>query len=239
MRCFECDSTKHFAADCPHGNSSSPRCHNCQSTKHLIAACPHKNIEDANLTVHLTLVAGEAEEQHILLGSNVCKGILDSGCTKTVAGSAWLSEYLVTLSDEEVSAAMNSKKKNNTVYRFGDGKESKSTFEISLPVRVWGKNASICVDIVQNDIPLLISRPLMSELGVIIDTKSHEAIVDGKRYKLILNKTGHYSVPVSPFVEEDVRVVLHAKNLSNLSGKEKKAKALKLHRQFAHASKGD
>ena len=236
-RCFECDSTKHFVADCPHRSSSPQKCHNCQSTKHLIADCPHKVVEDANVTVHLTLVAGQADQQHVLLSNNVCKGILDSGCTKTVAGSAWLEEYLVTLTDEERASALESKKQNNTVYRFGDGKESKSNFEICLPARVWNKSVNILVDIVDNDIPLLISRPLMSELGLVIDTRKHEAVVDGKRHELILTKTGHYSVPLCPFVDENVRVVLHAENVANLSAKEKKAKALKLHRQFAHTSK--
>ena len=88
------------------------------------------------MTVHLTLVTGQADQQHTLLSNNVCKGILDSGCTKTVAGSAWLEEYLVTLIDEERASALESKKQNSTVYRFGDGKESKSNFEICLPARM-------------------------------------------------------------------------------------------------------
>ncbi len=55
---------------------------------------------EAWMTVHLTLLNGLADaRRNSLLGESFGKGILDSACTKTVAGQVWLDEYLATLSN--------------------------------------------------------------------------------------------------------------------------------------------
>eukprot|EP00794_Sanderia_malayensis_P014649 gene14649-16167_t len=63
------------------------RCHECESIKHFVSDCPHRQVESANMTVHLTLVAGTASDgQEQLLLNTLGKGILDTACTKSVAG---------------------------------------------------------------------------------------------------------------------------------------------------------
>ena len=78
------------------------RCHECKSTQHFVQQCPYKKVEDVKMTVHITLIAGSAsKEQEVLLAESLARGILDSACTKTVAGKTWTEEFLSMLSEDE------------------------------------------------------------------------------------------------------------------------------------------
>ena len=214
------------------------RCHECDSTRHFVNECPHRRVEDAKMTIHLTLIAGSAsKDQEVMLLDSLGRGILDSACTKTVAGKTWIDEFLALLSDKEREEALNSKKISSSLYRFGDGKETRSKHEMTLPMTICGKKLELSVDVVDNDIPLLISRPTMTQLGMILDTTNHTATVDGKSFKLEFNKSGHYLISVCDWTNQDCNIVFHLETLSEVTKAEKARKAKKLHRQFAHATK--
>jgi len=124
------------------------------------------------------------------------------------------------------------------MYRFGDGKESRSEKLLTIPLSIGGKNITMEVDVVSNDIPLLISKPSMTKLGMIVDFGNHIATMsNGKLLKLKCNSAGHYTIPVCEWTNENCNVVLHLEHLQQLSKEEKEIKAKKIHRQFAHASK--
>ena len=123
------------------------------------------------------------------------------------------------------------------MYKFGDGVRKRSLEEVNLPFRVGGKRRNLWVDVVDSQIPLLISRPTMTELGMILDLKKHRVEFDGTVHALGFSKSGHYTLPVCEWVDESCNVVFHMDNLAELTSGEKMEKAKKLHRQFAHASK--
>ncbi len=99
------------------------------------------------------------------------------------------------------------------------------------------KKEHLSIEVVDNNIPLLLGRPSMTKLGMILDTRNHSVTVNGKSFKLELNQTGHYILPVSEFTTKGTKIILHMQHLSKYSQEEKMQKARKLHRQFAHASK--
>ena len=212
-------------------------CHCCDSTMHFIADCPHKKVEEGNMTVHITLVAGEMHEgkQSMMVSETVGKGILDSACTKNVAGAVWLEEYLAMLNESDREQVMKSEQQSSSLFRFGDGKESRSKKLVQIPVWIFGEKSLIEVDMVSNDIPLLISKPCMSEMGMSIDFGKNILSVGGKVVPLDVNSAGHYIVSVAELDIEKSNVVFHTVNLEGSSAAEKKRKALKLPRQFAHA----
>ena len=214
------------------------RCHECDSTKHFVNECPHRRVENANVSVHLTLLTGStSKEQLALLKKTLGKGILDTACTKTVAGVSWINEYLQMLSEKERNTVENSATSSNTVYRFGDGIETRSKKVLQIPLSICGKRIIEEVDVVDNEIPLLISRPTMSRIGMIVDTKQHCVDIDGKIIKLEFNTSGHYVMPVSECADETCNIIFHLENLTDYTRADKLKKAMKLHRQFAHASK--
>ncbi|XP_057305251.1 uncharacterized protein LOC130642182 [Hydractinia symbiolongicarpus] len=178
MRCHECDSTRHFANKCPHRNQEQ-RGFRSRNNR------PTEKKQDVN-EIHITLFAASPDQrQYCLVGESFGRGVLDSGCTKTVAGEKWMDEYLGTLSESDKNAVVSNS--TDSIYRFGDGKEVKATRNLIIPVILGGNKYKLSVDIVEIEIPLLISRSTMKSLS--------------------MNKT------------------------------EKMKKAMKLHRQFAHAGK--
>ena len=72
---------------------------------------------------------------------------------------------------------------------------------------------------------------------MILDTKRHTVEINGKVLKLDFNLSGHYVIPMLEYNLENCNVVFHFENLKSYSKSEKRNKAVKLHRQFAHASK--
>ena len=198
-------------------DGSIMRCHECESTKHFVSDCPHRQVEkveSANVTVHLTLVAGTTSEGHEEnLVDTLGKGILDTACTKSVAGEVWMKEFLGTMEEKDRQEAEQSKRKSRSLFKFGDGRESKSNHELTIPMFVGGKTTKVDVDVVGNDIPLLISRPTMTKLGMVVDTKNHQVTMDGKTQELNFNTAGHYVVSVNKWTYQHCKVVVRQDNL--------------------------
>ena len=219
LRCFRCDSTRHLAWKCPHKiNQSKP--------------------SDVN-EVHITLLASVPDnKQYCLIGETFGRGVLDSGCIKTVSGELWMEEYINTL-PEDWRKSVKTSHEISSVYRFGDGKESTALRNVTMPVAIGKNKYMMSVDIVKNDIPLLISKKSMKTLGMKLNFLNDSADIGDKSIPLICSSTGHYSLPLTNWDldVEDTNIVLHVKHINGLGRKEKEKKAIKLHRQFAHASK--
>ena len=185
------------------------RCHLCDSTKHFASACPHRDEsrvevtdgsgdhEEAYITaVHITLFNGTADAQrNNLLAETFGKGILDSACTKTVAGNVWLVEYLATLSSDDLR--MVKEKGSKAAYLFGDGIENRSEKCVTIPVWLDAKPVTIDVEIVENTIPLLISLADMKRMGMIIDYTRDLVFIGNRQLSLGCTSMGHYYVSLT------------------------------------------
>ena len=212
------------------------RCFCCQSIKHLIRDCPHKqNSEDVHMSVHVTLF-GSNSFQSKLVRESLGKALLDSGCSKTVAGTVWVEEFIKTLSPDELRKVR--EVPGRSVFRFGDGVEAKSCKCMTLPFFIGGFKMLMDVEVVQSEIPLLISKGAMKQMGISLDFQKDIMKLNGRNIKLQCTSTGHYCVPVAKtsLDSPNVNVVLHF-SLDGLSIKKKKEKAIKLHKQFSHAKK--
>ena len=202
------------------------RCHECESVRHFAWNCPHRrnNAEESNLTVHhITLVNAKPDTAHRnLLIESLGKGVLDSGCTKTVTGNVWLEEYLSTLSEHELSDVC--EKPTQASYRFGDGVEHKSEKCVSIPVAIGNTAMKLDVEVVPTDVPLLISKAAMKQMGIKLDFQNDVANIYGKDIKLNCNSSGHYCLPITKQRTDshECNVVLYTHNLEGLSYEEKK-----------------
>ena len=104
---------------------------------------------------------------------------------------------------------------------------------IGIPIAIAGKKANIQTDVVQSDIPMLMSKTAMKQAKVKLDLEHDTAEILGEQINLNHTSSGHYCVPIDGkdvFDVENVCVVkLHQ------ASEEDHAKALtKLHRQFAY-----
>ena len=211
----------------------------CQSTMHFVADCPHrKDYEESPVNnVHITLLNSKPDlVKRNLVAETLGKGLLGSGCSKTVAGEVRLQEYLYTFPKETNVIEV----KSNALFRFGDGGECRGLKCVTLPVTIGNYKCSLRVDIVPNDIPLLISKDTMKRLGMKIGFSDDSLTLHKKKIKLTCTKSGHNCIPIYLVnLEENSssNIILHSMELVNRSTSEKMAKAKKLHRQFSHASK--
>ena len=130
----------------------------------------------------------------------LAKAIIDCGCTKTVAGETWIEEFLSMLHPDEQKRVENTRKESSTKFRFGDGNETKSKHTLTIPLSIFGKRFDLLVEVVNNNIPLLLGRPSMTELRMILDTRNHCIDIDGRKFKVDISASGHYVIPVSEFV---------------------------------------
>ena len=94
---------------------------------------------------HVNLVLKEEEETHLEEERNMM--ILDSGTTKTVAGSKWMTDYLQTRDQEELKSI--SRTTDYRFFRFVNSVRYPSTEEITIPIKLGRLDTFIKVSIVK------------------------------------------------------------------------------------------
>ena len=160
-----------------------------------------------------------------LLYEALRKGVLDSGCSKTVSGELWYAEFISMLSTEEQKKVI--EKPSSAVFRFGDGIESKSVMLATIPVMIGSKVFAMDVDIVEQAIPLLISKGAMKQMGMALDFQRDVAVVSGQEINIVCTETGHYCMPVSVFTSDSTRFVLHVNDVICNTDEEKNGRLSK------------
>ena len=112
--------------------------------------------------------------------------VLDSACTKTVAGESWTNAYLDTLTDKQRQQA---KVIPSTVYfRFGDGNDVTSNKVVKFPTVLGSQKVFIEANTVANKIPLLVSRSSMKKAQMIINFDDDMAQILGNQVELNLHQ---------------------------------------------------
>jgi transposase InsO family protein len=235
----------------PSGPDGQPlTCRSCGSYRHLLRECPDSwenreskvNVtQDSNITQD-----DDTTEEHVVLFTGFNKvaidqlgiearqcAVLDSACSSTVCGKMWLDNYLDCLDSGD--RAKVERKEGHRLFRFGGGTVLKSLAEYRLPAVLAGKNITLITDVVDSNIPLLLSRSAMKNARIKLDLVNDTAEVFGKEIVLNMTTSGHYCLPIDkldrlPF--DNVCVV----DLKHISNSDREKVLLKLHRQFAHPS---
>ena len=120
--------------------------------------------------------------------------VLDSACSSTVCGEMWLDNYLNSLSQQDrqrVTQTVGQK-----TFKFGGGERLESKGEYGLPAVIAGKEVTIRTDVVDSDLPLLLSRQAMKTAGVKMDLENDTVNIFGKDIALNLTNSGHYCIPI-------------------------------------------
>ena len=153
--------------------------------------------------------------------------VLDSACSSTVCSDNWVNSYAESLDKDDKAKVKQSA--GQKVFKFGGGC-LKSKGEYSLPAVIAGKEVTIKTDVVESDIPFLLSRTTMDKAAIKLDLETDTAVLMGEEVALNLTSSGHYCIPTEEVPVESVCAV----NLDVLNRKDIYKTLLKLHRQFAH-----
>lgn len=206
-------------------------CKSCGSFRHLVAKCPDswENLSKVNITEeeNVVLFTGYKTDEISQLGVDARNcAVLDSACSSTVCGETWLENYIGSLDDAERKKV--TKAEGSRIFKFGGGTKLKSKCEYSIPGEIAGTSVTIQTDVVDSDIPLLLSRSAMKNAGVKLDLQNDTAEILGKDVSLNLTSSGHYCIPIDKSERIPVETVCE------VTFENSHKQLLKLHRQFAH-----
>ena len=165
------------------------------------------------------------------------KGIIDSGCSSTVAGEEWLNTYLDALSEHKKVDVVY--RNSNKWFKFGGGELLKSLKQVELPCVVGGKHVRLLVEIVKSHIPLLISSATLKRLDAILDVGNDRISLFGEWFDCDKTSSGLYVIDLGTFDNEPFpveKVLVALDNGMNKSNPDVKY-LTKIHRQFGHVSK--
>ena len=151
--------------------------------------------------MELSLFMGFTNKDHsfskleTLIGESQNGAVLDTGCSTTVCGAAWLHTYTESLSEydrslikEDVSSAK---------FTFGDGKSFESMKRVVLPCWIGKRRSNITVDVVSCNIPLLLSSRSMKNAQMVWDFRKDAIEIYGETIWLKKTSPGHFVLPLS------------------------------------------
>ena len=217
MKCNICQSIMHFRRDCPHNKQEAYSCDN-EATN-----------DETKVKIIYNLDYSQDENEIYISHTNAA--ILDSACSKTVAGKAWKENYLASLDKDKETVKIYDTE--DTYFKFGSGKRLVSNQVMEIPCVIGGIPRTILSNIVDSDIPLLLSKPDMKKMGFTLNMANDTLEVNGVSIELDTTSSGHYFIPLKECAikVEEVHVITELKD-----SKEKEKVIKKLHRQFGHPS---
>ena len=174
-------------------NRYGSTCAICKSIYHWAAECPDKNKQPTPiLKVDHELVIDDEHLVYNAFSDTKNLGIIDSGAAKTVCGQKWYKVYESSLMNEEKDLIKEEESK--CTFRFGDGAIVKSEIAKIFPTKICGQDVYIKANIVENDIPLLISKMTLKNAKASLNFDSDQLVMDGKVQDLITLPSNHYAI---------------------------------------------
>ena len=148
----------------------------------------------------ISLFTSKAEREYLpeFLKETLNHAVLDCGCVKSVCGRKWLEIYLDSLSKKDASTVQ--QMSSNAKFRFGaSGPLYSSTKRMKFPGYLGKIRVMLEADVIESDIPLLLSKESMKKAATQIDFLTDKVIMLGEQMPIKSLKSGHYAVPLSKF----------------------------------------
>ena len=217
-KCAICQSLFHWAKDCPDRNNAVK-----------YTECDEDTVENCNITL---FTKDQPSVNEIFMLESSGSAVIDTACTRTVCGKRWFKKF-----EGELNQDIPTEKSSRT-FKFGDGKVVHSFSRATLPAKIGHTYCNIETEIVEADIPLLLSKSSLKRAGTVLDLKNDKCSMFNKPVNLEFTSSGHYCVNIlGSNKRTDVgQEVLEVKEITNLSEEKKSVALLKLHKQFGHAS---
>ena len=177
-RCAACGKRGHWHRD--------PQCPKRQEEKTAASSKPN-TIHVTNEIMELTPIANHEE----LLA------ILDTACSKTVVGTAWLQRYLQHTRGGGYDVEFIYEK---DAFKFGAAhKIYEANYAAVIFVVIGGTWVAVKASVIHGDIPLLMSRSALAEIGLVLDLSENTAVfkkIASNEVKLKATLSGHPAVCV-------------------------------------------
>ena len=123
-------------------------------------------------------------------------------------------------------------------FKFGNGNKLNSLYKVIVPCVFADIEVSIITDVVNSDIPLLLSKDTMKRAGTCLNFEDNTVMMLKKKIPLSCSSSGYYYIPIIKPLP-DKRKFKHIPLIKEISSKNTSEKikiATKLNRQFSHPS---
>ena len=215
--CFICSSEDHQVKDCPHNTFSNT-----------------KTTSTSKMTFFKSDFTLEEEESTFLIGETTNKALLDTGASSTVCGKTWYKIYEESLTEAEKTEIQSETGVKS--FKFGDGDAVKALEKKTIPITICGNDILLSVHVVENDVPLLLSRESMKNMKLKIDMENDKIYMADGEENLQITKSGHIVIPIGRCGDKIPEESLDVEQTFLVNPSDSKKCASHLHRYFAHSS---
>ena len=158
----------------------------------------------SNGGLQLVYMAGGNETGLWTRGGNPAKmqAIVDTACTRTVAGYEWFESYCALMDFYDVEVVV---RDGYDSFKFGASRLHVSRFSVDAWFSIEGACLMVNVAVVPCRVPLLFSRPVLSGLGMRYDLAAHKVDLPNlgiHNLAMTVGTTGHPVLEVSRFPAE-------------------------------------
>ena len=219
MVCNVCKSIYHFALNCPDKDSSSTF---------------YQETEDVVLFQNAPTNDNSPQTMKNFTRENFDMAVLDTGCNVSVCGKGWLDAYIDGLSQKDKESIKTESNKIN--FRFGDNPTNPSNVKMTIPAVINDKDVMIQTQVVEADIPLLLSKNAMQKANMVIDMGNDTVTAYGVTKPLHYTESGHCSIKLNNNSVDDSCLCSTTNCVLFSEGTKEDIEklAVKLHKQFAH-----
>ncbi|CAE7255789.1 GIP, partial [Symbiodinium sp. CCMP2456] len=155
--------------------------------------CPNRGAKEVDMCHHVP------SEVYVLRHDGpILVGITDTSCAKSVAGTTWLQHYSDLVKD---SLGKPEFVRESEAFKFGTGKAHHSAFYVLVKFRLGDKIVEMKTSITNGDIPLLLSKGALAQLGMVYDVAANRASfhkVGLMDFDLVTTSSGHPAIPITP-----------------------------------------
>ena len=209
-------------------------CYICNRDDHGVRDCKYNGLKNPNAEKMTFFQSDfELEEQvTYLMGETVNKAILDTGAPTTVCGKLWYKMFEESLSEAEKMEVVTGE--SDKSFKFGDGETITANMTKKIPVTICGNEILLITHIVDNDVPLLLSREAITKMKMVIDFEGNQISMGGKFEDMQLTRSGHVVLPIGKAPK--ALDITDTQNTFYVDQQDSHKLANHLHRYFAHSS---
>ncbi len=256
LQCRNCLSMRHLQAQCPYNPKNQFANRNQRPNRQAFVIEGENSGTEDDIPEHI-LKEIEAErdpdsenQKHIFFTTDenelskftaeaLNASALDTCCSSSVTGMKWLKIYMQAI-PKHLKHLLTGPHNSRTTFTFGNQQSLKSQGIYKIPVIIANEIHELDIDVIDSDIPLLLSKDHMKKLGIAINLINDTATANGKPIKLHTTSAGHYIINLlGQDDNEDSKVMEHVMliDLEKATIREQYKMLTKLHRQFGHGSK--
>ena len=249
LACRICRSIKHLQKDCPHKLKDQRTKltfvvegeeHNDDATYDLIDLNDlNEANEDTDIVEKAIFFTTDKTELSKFTAETLNACALDTCCTSSVTGKNWISIYKQAL-PQHLQHLLTGPHDSKTTFMFGNSETLPSLGLYNVPVIIGNQLHVLKVDVIESDIPFLMSKNHMKKVGLALDLTTDTATANGAPIKINTTTAGHYTISLLGEDDTEDTLIMQHVLISELQDTDHKTQfkmLSKIHQQFGHRPK--